>query len=106
MNKKQIIVILIALAGCGYQLLFPAWQRLEFADTDQGQVLLTISEHRLFNNPPAHSDLKPPYVAWKYSFQACGLFAAITGVLCFLVRTKRVKEAEVSGEVAAAGAAF
>ena len=106
MNKKQIVVLAIVLGASGWHLLFPTWQRLEFKDTDQGQVLMTISEHRLYNNPPEHSDVKAPYIAWQYSFQACGAFAVIAGVLCFFLRTKRAKKSIVSQEAPAAGAAF
>ena len=66
MNNKQKLIAVITLLGIGVTFLFPRWARLEYRDAGQGQVLLTVLERRLFNNPPEASEVKAPYVAWRY----------------------------------------
>ena len=61
MNYKQMIVVAVGVVAIAWAFLVPSWESLEFVDTDQGQVLLTNYESRLFNNPPEHSDLREPH---------------------------------------------
>ncbi|MGE5293836.1 MAG: hypothetical protein ACM3VT_03320 [Solirubrobacterales bacterium] len=106
MNNRQKLVISIALLGMGVTFLFPRWARLEFHDTGQGPVLLTVLERRLFNNPPEASEVKAPYIAWRYSLQDSIAAAVAASVLCFVLRTKKAHKGLASNEGPSPAAAF
>ncbi len=105
MNRKQIIVIVVAAIAIAAAFLFPSWASLEFVDTDQGQILMTNYERRLFNNPPEHSDLKEPYIPWLYAVQEAVAYAAVAGILCYFLRSRKTRVIDDShGSVPAAAA--
>ena len=66
MNCKQAIIVVIAAIVIGVTFLFPPWITLHLAESGPAHLLLTHSERRLFNNPPEASDVKAPYIAWRY----------------------------------------
>jgi len=106
MNNRQKLVMGIALLGIGMTFLFPRWARLEYHDTGQGQVILTVLERRLFNHPPEASEVKAPYVAWRYSLQDGIAVAVAASVLCFIVRTKKAHKGLASNDDPSPAAAF
>lgn len=106
MNKKQIIIILIVCGVIGVQFLFPQWASLEFVDTDQGQVLYERLEYRFINNPPEHSEVKEPFIRWRYMAQRCAVIIVVAGVLCFFLRTKKVHKINESEDKPSSNAAF
>ena len=91
MNNKQKLIAVITLLGIGVMVLFPRWARLEYHDTGQGQVLLTVLERRLFNNPPETSAVKAPYIAWRYTLQDGMAAIVVASVLCVVLRTKKTR---------------
>ena len=105
MNRKQIIVIAVGAVAIAWAFLVPSWESYEFADTDQGKVLLTKYESRLFNNPPEHSDVKAPHVVWKYAVHEAIAYAVVAGALCYLLRTRKATfKGEATDELSAAAA--
>jgi len=106
MNRKQIIVAAIGAIAIAWALLFPTWESLEFAESDQGQVVLTNYESRLFNNPPEYSDLREPRIVWSYAAQEAGAYAIVAGVLCFFLRTKKTAIIAEPQEKLSSAAAF
>jgi len=106
MNYKQAIVVTIAAIVVGLTFLFPPWITLKFPDSGPANLLLTHSEHRLFNNPPEHSDVKPPYIAWRYPVQNAIVVTLAAGVLCFFLRTKKTREDVATNDCPASAAAF
>jgi hypothetical protein len=106
MNGKQKCIIGIAVLGIGVMFLFPRWARLEYHDNGQGQVLLTVMERRLFNNPPETSVVKAPYVAWRYTLQDSVAVAVAASALCFFLRTKKRREGVVPNDHPSPAAAF
>lgn len=101
-----MLIILIAGGVIGVLFLFPQWASLEFMDTDQGQVLLEKLEYRLFNNPPKHSEIKEPHIAWRYVIQNAIAVAVVAGVLCFFLRTKKASKITESVDKPSSNAAF
>ena len=106
MNYKQIIVVVIGVVAIASAFLIPPWESYELTETDQGQVLLGKLENRLFNNPPEHSDVKEPHIAWRYAVQKALAYAVVAGVLCYFLRTKKRPILDESQEKASAAAAF
>ena len=106
MNYKQVIIVAIAATAIGVTFLFPPWITLKFPESGQANLLLTHSERRLFNNPPATSDVKAPYIAWRYPVQEGVTTAVVAGVLCFFLRTKKARESVVFNDRPSSAAAF
>ncbi len=106
MNGRQKCIIGIALLGIGVTFLFPRWARLEYHESGQGQVLLTVLERRLFNDPPETSVVKAPYVAWRYSLQDGLAVAVVASVLCFITRTKNRRDGVAPADHPSPAAAF
>ena len=106
MNYKQGIVIAIATIVIGVSFLFPPWITLKFPETDQGRLLLTHSERRLFNNPPKTSDVKAPYIAWRYPVQDGIVATIVAGALCFFLRTRKTREDAAMNDCSTPTAAF
>ena len=106
MNYKQMIIVAIAAAIIGATFLFPPWITLKLPDTGPQHILLTHSERRLFNNPPATSDVKEPYIAWRYPVQEGVLTAVVAGGLCFFLRTRKRQESIEPGDSPSSAAAF
>ena len=106
MNRKQIVLVSVAAVAIGAAFLFPSWETLEFADTEQGQVLLTNYESRLFNNPPEYSDLREPRIVWKYAVHEAIAYAIVAGALFYFLRTKKSTVADKSEEKTSVAAAF
>ena len=106
MNYRQVIIVAIAAAIIGVTFLFPPWITLKFPDTGPQHLLLTHSERRLFNNPPAMGDVKEPYIAWRYPVQEALLAAVVAGALCFFLRTKKTQESIESNDTLSSAAAF
>ncbi len=106
MNKKQIIVVLIACGIIGVLFLFPQWASFDFVDTDDGQALYERLERRFFNNPPEHSDVKEPFIRWRYTVQSFVAIAVVAGVLCFFLRTKKARITSKSEDKPSSNAAF
>jgi hypothetical protein len=106
MNNKQRIIITITLLGIGVMFLFPPWARLEYSDAGQGQVLLTVLERRLFNNPPETSVVRAPYVAWRYPLQDSIAVTVVASALCFILRTRKTRNAVAWNDNPSPTAAF
>ena len=106
MNRKQIVVAAIGVVAIAAALLVPTWESLEFVDTEQGQVLLTNYESRLFNNPPEHSDLRDPRIVWSYAAQEAIAYAVVAGILCYFLRTRKARIVTESKERLSSAAAF
>ena len=106
MNRKQILVVTIGAIAIAWALLVPTWESLEFAESDQGQVVLTNYESRLFNNPPPHSDLREPRIVWSYAAQEAIAYAVVAGVLCFFLRTRQASIITEPQEQPSSAAAF
>jgi len=106
MNCKQTIIVAIAVTLIAASFLCPPWITLKFAESGPSHMLLTHSEHRLFNNPPATSDVKPPYIAWRYPIQEGVMITVAAGVLCFFLRTRKTRQDVTTNECPAAAAAF
>jgi len=106
MNYKQRITVAIAAVVIGVTFLFPPWITLRFPDSGQANVLLTHSERRLFNNPPETSDVKAPYIAWRYPVQEAIVATVVAGALCFFLRTKKTREDVAVNDCSASVAAF
>jgi hypothetical protein len=106
MNYKQIIVVIIGVIAIIVTFLFPPWESYELVQKGQEQVLLGKLENRLFNNPPEHSDVKEPYIAWRYALQKAVVYVAVAGALCYFLRTKKSSIVDESPEKTSAGAAF
>jgi len=106
MNKRQIIIILIACGIIGALFLFPEWASYDFVDSDQGQVLYERLERRFFNNPPEHSEVKEPFIRWRYTVQSFVAIAVVAGLLCFFLRTKKTRITSISEDKPSSNAAF
>ena len=106
MNYKQVTIVAIAVAVIGVTFLFPPWITLKFPDSSQANLLVTHSERRLFNNPPETSDVKAPYVAWRYPVQDGIVATLVAGALCFFLRTKKTREDSAANDCPASAAAF
>ncbi len=106
MNRKQIIVAAVGAIAIAWALLVPTWESLEFVDSEQGQVVLTNYESRLFNNPPEHSDLRAPRIVWRYAAQEVGAYAVFAGLLCFFMRTGKSRIVAKPQERLSSAAAF
>jgi len=89
MNYKQMIIVAVGTVAIAWAFLVPSWESYEFADTDQGKVLLTNYESRLFNNPPEQSDVKAPHVVWKYAVHEAIAYVVVAGALCYFLRTRK-----------------
>ena len=105
MNYKQALVIALAAIAIGATFLFPPWITLKFPESGPANLLLTHSQRRLFNNPPEHSDVKAPYIAWRYPVQHAVLATVVAGALCFFLRTKKTRQ-DVATDCPAPAAAF
>ena len=106
MNYRQMAIVAIAAAIVGVTFLFPPWITLKLPDTGPQHLLLTHSERRLFNNPPAMGDVKEPYIAWRYPVQDSILTAVVAGTLCFFLRTRKRQESIESTDSPSSAAAF
>lgn len=106
MNRKQIVVVAIGTAAIAAAFLFPTWESLEFTDSDQGQIVLTNYDSRMFNNPPEHSDLREPRVVWRLAAQEAAAYAVVAGILCYFLRTRKTRIVAESQEKISAAAAF
>ena len=106
MNRKQILVVAIGAVAIAAAFLFPTWESLEFVDSDQGQIVLTNYESRMFNNPPEHSDLREPRIVWRYAAQEAGAYAVFAGLLCFFLRTGKAGIVTEPQERLSSAAAF
>ena len=106
MNCKQAIVVALAAIAIGATFLCPPWITLKFPDSGPANLLLTHSQRRLFNNPPAHSDVKAPYIAWRYPVQDAIVATVVAGALCFFLRTKKTHEDVAATDCPAPAAAF
>ena len=106
MNRKQIVVLSIGIVAIVTGFLFPTWASLEFVDANQGQILMTNYDKRLFNNPPKYSDLKEPYVEWRYAIHEAVAYAATAGTLCYLLRTRKARVIDNSHKKVSTAAAF
>ncbi len=106
MNYKQAIIVAIAAITIGMTFIFPPWITLKFPDDNQGHMLLTHSERRLFNNPPESSDVKAPYIAWRHPVQDAVVAAVVAGALCFFLRTKKTREEITASDCSVSAAAF
>jgi len=106
MNYKQTSIVAIAAIVIGVTFLFPPWITLHFPESGPAHLLLTHSERRLFNNPPETSDVKAPYIAWRYPVQDAVVATVVAGVLCFFLRTKTTREDVVATDGPAPAAAF
>ena len=105
-NYKQIIVTAVGGVAIAWAFLVPSWESLEFVDSDQGQIVLTNYESRMFNNPPEHSDLREPRIVWRYAAQEAGAYAVFAGLLCFFLRTGKAHIVTESQERLSSAAAF
>ncbi len=106
MNRKQILVVTIGTIAVAAAFLFPTWESLEFVDSDQGQIILTNYDSRMFNNPPEHSDLREPRFVWRYAVQEAGAYAVFAGLLCFFLRTGKTRIVAEPQEKLSSAAAF
>jgi len=106
MNYKQRITVAIAAAVIGVTFLFPPWITLKFSESGPANLLLTHSERRLFNNPPEMSDVKAPYIAWRYPVQEAIVATVVAGALCFFLRTKKTREDVAVNDCPTSAAAF
>ena len=106
MNRKQILVVAIGAVAIAAAFLYPTWESLEFTDSDQGQIVLTNYDSRLFNNPPEHSDLREPRIVWKYAAQEAAAYAVVAGILCYFLRTRKDRIIAEPQERLSSAAAF
>ena len=106
MNRKQILVVAIGAVAIAAAFLFPTWESLEFVDSDQGQIVLTNYDSRMFNNPPQHSDLREPRIVWRYAAQEAIAYAVFAGLLCFFLRTGKARIVAEPQERPSSAAAF
>ena len=106
MNYKQALVVALAAIAIGATFLFPTWITLKFPESGPAHLLLTHSQRRLFNNPPEHSDVKAPYIAWRYPVQDAIVATVVAGALCFFLRTKKTRDEVAVNDCPSAAAAF
>ena len=106
MNYKQTLVVALAAIAIAATFLCPPWITLKFPESGPANLLLTHSQRRLFNNPPEHSDVKAPYIAWRYPVQDAIIATVAAGALCFFLRTKKTREDVAATDCPTPAAAF
>lgn len=106
MNKKQILVLVIAFAVIAGCFVFPPWATLVYHDTENGKVILTHAEHRLFNDPPEPGEIMPPFIQWRYPIQNSAAVAAVAAALCFFLRTRKTRQTVQAPQNCCPGAVF